>query len=57
MSTLIEQRLREALEKVQRDLDQKGATDKSSMDRVEAWNSLMQAKIDAERSRKAKPVN
>lgn len=57
MSTLIEQRLKEALEKVKRDVDEKGETSKDRMDAVEAWNELMQAKIDAKRTRDAKPVN
>lgn len=57
MSTLIEQRLKEALTKVKNDVERKGATDRSTMDTLEAWNALMQAKIDAERSQKAKPVN
>ena len=57
MSTLIEQRFKEALEKVKRDVDEKGKTSKDRMDAVEAWNELMQAKIDAQRTKDAKPVN
>lgn len=57
MSTLIEQRFKEALEKVKRDVDEKGETSKERMDAVEAWNELMQAKIDAQRTKDAKPVN
>lgn len=57
MSTLIEQRLKEAMQKVKGELERKGCTDRSTMDTLEAWNALMQAKIDAERSQKAKPVN
>ena len=56
MTTLIEQRLKEALNKAHSQLDGKGSVDKSTMDVVEAWNSLLQAKRDAERANEAKVV-
>lgn len=56
MTTLIEQRLKEALNKARSQLDGKGSVDKSTMDVVEAWNSLLQAKRDAERANEAKTV-
>jgi hypothetical protein len=56
MKTLIEQRLLEALEKAQRQLDSKNKVDVTTMDVVEAWNSLLQAKRDAQRANEAKVV-
>ena len=56
MKTLIEQRLQEALEKAQRQLDRKNEVDVTTMDVVEAWNSLLQAKGDAQRANEAKVV-
>ena len=56
MKTLIEQRLQEALEKAQRQLDSKNKVDVTTMDVVEAWNSLLQAKSDAQRANEAKVV-
>jgi hypothetical protein len=56
MKTLIEQRLQEALEKARRQLDSKNEVDVTTMDVVEAWNSLLQAKHDAQREKKAKIV-
>ena len=57
MKTLIEQRLQEALQKAQRQLESKNEVDVTTMDVVEAWNSLLQAKRDAQRANEAKLVN
>lgn len=56
MKTLIEQRLQEALEKAQRQLDSKNEVDVTTMDVIETWNSLLQAKRDAQRANEAKVV-
>ena len=56
MKTLIAQRLQEALEKARSQLEQRGEVDRSVVDKVEVWNSLLQAKVDAERAKNAKQI-
>lgn len=61
MSALVEAKLhkelRKELEKVRRDLETKGSTYKSNLDKVIVWTEMMRMFDDAERVKNAKDIN